>query len=93
MVHEPENNRFVLRRDGVELGFTEYDRPHGGYRFLHTEIDPAIQERGLGTILVQGALDWLRENSDARVSATCPFTRAFLRRHPEYHDLTERSAD
>ena len=41
-------------------------------------------------MLVQGALDQVRETTDLRVTATCPFTRAFLRKHPEYSDLTER---
>jgi predicted GNAT family acetyltransferase len=89
-VHEPENHRFALRRDGVELGFTEYRRRENEYRFTHTEIHPEIQEHGLGTLLVTGALDWIRANSGDRVSASCPFVTAFLSRHPEYSDLTER---
>ncbi len=78
-------------RDRRVLGFTEYDRPDDHtIRFVHTEIDPSLGEHGLGTMLVQGALDMVRETTDLRVTATCPFTRAFLRRHPEYQDLTER---
>jgi predicted GNAT family acetyltransferase len=80
----------VLRRDGVELGFSEYRRRKDEFRFIHTEIRPEIQEHGLGTLLVTGALDWIRENTTDRVSASCPFVTAFLRRHPEYADLTER---
>ena len=49
-----------------------------------------MQERGLGTVLVQGALDQVREDTDYRVVAECPFTRAFIRHHPDYRDLTER---
>ena len=80
----------MLLRDGQVLGFTEYRRRENEFRFTHTEIDPAIQERGLGTILVSGALDWIRANTGDRVSASCPFVTAFLPRHPEYADLTER---
>jgi predicted GNAT family acetyltransferase len=89
-VHEPEAHRFVLLRDGAELGFTEYRRRENEFRFIHTVIDPEIQERGLGTLLVTGALDWIRANTTDRVSASCPFVTAFLLRHPEYSDLTER---
>jgi predicted GNAT family acetyltransferase len=90
VVHEPENHRFVLVREGAELGFTEYRTRENEFRFTHTEIDPQIQEHGLGTLLVTGALDWIRQNTTAKVSASCPFVTAFLLRHPEYTDLTER---
>jgi len=30
VVHDPENSRYVLLRDGVEIGQTVYDRPEPG---------------------------------------------------------------
>ena len=89
-MHEPDQHRFVLRRDGAELGFTEYRRREDEFRFIHTEIRPEIQEHGLGTLLVTGALNWIRDNTADRVTASCPFVTAFLSRNPEYSDLTER---
>lgn len=91
VVHDPANDRYVLLRDGVQLGQTVYDHPEPGMiEFLHTEIDGALQEHGLGSALAAGALDDVRANSTDRVSAICPFVSGFLRKHPEYADLKTR---
>jgi len=91
VVHEPENSRYVLLRDGVEVGQTVYDRPEPGLiEFLHTEVDTSLQEHGLGSALAAGALDDVRANSTDRVSAICPFVSGFIRKHPEYGDLRTR---
>ena len=91
VLHDETGSRFVLMRGDRELGETDYiTRPDGGIVFVHTEIDPAVRERGLGAVLVGGALDQLRTSTTVRIGATCPFTRAFLKTHPEYQDLTTR---
>ena len=91
VVHDDAGSRFVLKRGDQELGFTEYvTREDGGIVFTHTEVDPQLQERGLGSTLVRGALDQLRTSTTVRVGATCPFVRRFLAEHPEYQDLTTR---
>ncbi len=90
VVNDPDNARFVLRRGDQIIGKTDYRIDGNVITFIHTEIDSDVQERGLGTVLVQGALDQVREDTDYRVVAECPFTRAFIRHHPEYRDLTER---
>jgi predicted GNAT family acetyltransferase len=91
VVHDPENSRYILLRDGVEIGQTVYDRPEPGLiEFLHTEVDSSLQEHGLGSALAAGALDDVRTNSTDRVSAICPFVSGFIRKHPEYADLRTR---
>ncbi|MEO6534206.1 MAG: GNAT family N-acetyltransferase [Pseudolysinimonas sp.] len=91
VTHDAENQRYVLMRDGVEIGQTVYDHPEPGMiEFLHTEIDGSLQERGLGSALAAGALDDVRTNSTDRVSTICPFVGGFIRKHPEYADLKTR---
>lgn len=91
ITHDPENERYVLLRDGVELGQSAYDRSDPGLiEFLHTEIYPQFQERGLGSALAAGALDDVRATSSDRVVALCPFIGSFIRTHPEYADLRTR---
>ncbi|MDP9027091.1 MAG: N-acetyltransferase [Actinomycetota bacterium] len=91
VVHDPENNRYVLLRDGVELGQSVYDRPEPGLiEFLHTEVDTTVREHGLGSVLAAGALDDVRANSTDRVIALCPFISGYIRKHPEYDDLRHR---
>jgi uncharacterized protein len=57
----------------------------------HTEVEPSLRNRGLGALLVRGALDDVRSR-DERVVATCPFVAAFVRRNPEYADLLSASS-
>ena len=78
VVHDAAGSRFVLKRGDQELGFTEYvTRDDGGIVFTHTEVDEELQERGLGSKLVRGALDQLRDSTSVRIGATCPFSRRF----------------
>lgn len=91
VVHDRQGSRFVLRRGERELGETVYEtREDGGIVFTHTQIDEELQEGGLGSKLVRGALTSLRQETDARVGATCPFVRRYLDEHPEFADLTSR---
>ena len=91
VVHEPDRSRYVLKRGDQVLGATYYEAgPHGELVFTHTEVDQGLQERGLGSQLIRGALDDVRVSTDAKVVAVCPFVRRFLRLHPDYQDLTSR---
>jgi uncharacterized protein len=91
VVQDTAGSRFVLERDGKQIGEAGYEtREDGGIVFTHTEVDTELQERGLGSKLVGGALDQLRESTDVRIGATCPFVRRFFEEHPEYADLTAR---
>ena len=91
VVNDVAHSRYRLMRGDEELGFTTYETgAHGELVFLHTEIDADKQEKGLGSVLVRGALDDARMNSTARVVASCPFTFKYIAEHPEYKDLTHR---
>lgn len=91
IVHDREGSRFVLRRGEQEIGETVYEtREDGGIVFVHTGVDQELQERGLGSKLVQGALTSLRAETEVRIGATCPFVRRFFEEHPEFQDLTTR---
>ena len=76
--------RYELTRDGKVLGFIQYRREPERSRvvLVHTDIDPAYEGQGLGSVLVKGALDDLRARG-VRAVPYCPFVREYLRRHPE----------
>ena len=89
--HDTAGSRFVLKRGDEELGETVYvTKDDGTIVFVHTEIDPERQEKGLGSTLVRGALDELRDSTEVRVTATCTFVRHFVQEHPEYQTLATR---
>ena len=79
--------RYELGRDGELLGFLLYRLEPEGVVLVHTDIDPAHEGQGLGSVLVKGALDDLRERG-VRAVPLCPFVRAYIRRHPEYADVS-----
>jgi uncharacterized protein len=81
-----DRRRFEIAIDGAVLGFAEYRRRPGVISFIHTEIDPARQGEGLGTLLVKTALDTARAEGLA-VLPYCPFVQSFINRHREYLDL------
>ena len=81
-----DRRRFEIEVDGAVLGFAEYRRRPGVISFIHTEIDPAREGEGLGTLLVKAALDTARAEGLA-VLPYCPFVRGFIDRHREYLDL------
>ena len=88
--HNPEESRYELRVDGELVGWSEY-RPAGGSVIVaHTEIDERREGEGHGGALVRGTLDQIRA-SGTTVIPTCPFTAAYIQRHPEYVDLVDPS--
>ena len=79
-------SRFELHLDAELVGFAEY-RPAGDSVIIaHTEIAEGHEGEGLGGVLVRAALERIRE-SGKTVIPTCPFTAAYIRRHPEFVEL------
>src|SRR3712207_5477815 len=82
VVHDPASLRYDLLRDGDRVGLIAY-RDEPGVRVLaHTEVDPAHEGEGLGTALVEGALEQIRAEG-LKVAPICPFVAAYVRRHRE----------
>jgi predicted GNAT family acetyltransferase len=86
IVDEPDRQRYEARLGDAVIGFTEYRTEPGGLILHHTEVDPAFEGRGFAGRLAAGALDDIRARG-LEVTVTCPFIRAFVKRHPEYQDL------
>ncbi len=87
VIDNPEELRYELWLGTKLAGEIRYTREEDGTVVLvHTEVDPAYKGRGLGNVLVQGALDDLRERGVA-YRVICPFVAAYLRRHPQDQPL------
>ncbi|MEU4371202.1 GNAT family N-acetyltransferase [Micromonospora chersina] len=82
----PAKHRFEILVDGALAGFTAYVPRGEVLLFTHTEVDDRFQNMGVGSALVRGTLDQIRERG-GRIAVTCPFVGAFIRRHPDYADL------
>ena len=86
----PEHRRFEAHVDGALAGFSAYDLTDGGITILHTEVDDAFEGQGVGSALARQMLDLIRADGELKVTVLCPFVNAWLRRHPDYQDLTRR---
>ena len=84
----PGMSRFELRVEGELVGWAEYLPAGESVIIAHTEIDERREGEGLGSVLVRGTLDRIRA-SGKTVIPTCPFTAAYIQRHPEYVDLVD----
>jgi len=78
--------QYELTVNGNRVGELRYRTEPGELVLVHTEVDPAFEGRGLGTRLIQGALDDIRARN-LRMTPQCPFVRVFVERHPAYADL------
>ena len=90
VIQNQELDRFELVLDGELAGYTAYRLTDRTITFTHTEILGPQREHGLGSRLVRDALDQVREHTDYRVVAVCPFVAKWMSEHPDYQDLLRR---
>ena len=88
VVDAPDRLRFEISVDGELAGFAQYVRKGGRLVFVHTEIDPRFEGRGLGSKLAAGALDQARQAGEPIVPL-CPFIASYIAKHPDYDDLVD----
>jgi predicted GNAT family acetyltransferase len=82
VVDAPDRERFEIRTGDEVAGFTEYHRRGGLIVFVHTEVAPEHEGRGLASQLITGALDAARDQGLA-VLPVCPFVRGYIAKHPD----------
>jgi predicted GNAT family acetyltransferase len=90
VVDNPSESRFELRLNDEVIGRVEYLPAGDSVIVAHTEVDEGHEGEGLGGLLVREALESIRA-SGKTVIPNCPFTAAYIRRHPEFVDLVEPS--
>ncbi|MBW8765025.1 MAG: N-acetyltransferase [Geodermatophilales bacterium] len=86
VVDVPEKGRFEIRVDDRVVGLASYHIDGSTMTLPHTEIDPRMGGRGLGTALVAGVLSAARERG-LTVLPYCSFVRHYIQEHPEEMDL------
>jgi predicted GNAT family acetyltransferase len=82
----PAEERYEAQVDGKLAGAAFYDLKPGRIVFVHTEVQPEFEGRGIGSLLAKDALDDARAKG-LKVVARCPFFARYIREHAEYQDL------
>jgi uncharacterized protein len=86
IVDEPGEQRYIARLGERVVGFAEYRKVQGRLILFHTEVDPSVEGRGVGSRLASGVLEDIRSRG-LKVTIKCPFIAAYVARHPQYADL------
>ncbi len=82
---EKPNHRFVVNLEGA-TALLLYKEEGDTIYFVHTEVPPEMEGKGIGGQLAKAGLNYAREKH-LKVVARCPFVASYLKRHPEYQDL------
>jgi predicted GNAT family acetyltransferase len=85
VVNNPAHHRYELVVDGHRAD-AHYKLDGNVVTFMHTEVPPELGGRGVGSMLIRGALDQVR-GAGMKVIAECPFVKAWIGKHPEYKNL------
>ena len=87
VINNKAHHRFELELEG-HLATEHYKLEGNVITFEHTDVPKELGGRGVGSILVQGALDQVRA-SGLMVIPQCPFVKAWIEKNPAYQDLVK----
>jgi hypothetical protein len=85
---DAEKHRFEIDLGDGSFAIAEYRLRLGKIIFRHTEVPPAHEGKGIGSLLVRTALASARERG-LKVIPICPFFAAYIRKHAEEQDLLD----
>jgi predicted GNAT family acetyltransferase len=88
VTHNPEENRFETWTD-ENLSKLDYIQDGKNFVITHVGVHPDLRGQGVAGKLVQVSLEYAREKS-LRVIPMCSYAASYLRRHPEYAELTSQ---
>ncbi len=85
VIHNTDKNRFEIQSDSLTAELV-YRLNGNVILFLHTGVPPALEGRGIGSLLVKTGLQYAREKN-LKVQSLCWFVSGYIERHPEFQDL------
>jgi uncharacterized protein len=86
VVDVPDRGRFEVHLGDRVVGLASYHIENGTMALPHTEVDPSVGGRGIGSTLIAGVLAAARERG-LHVLPYCSFVRHYIQQHPEVADL------
>lgn len=87
IINNVDNNRFEAKLDSEVIGLIDYELSEGNVLIVpHTEVNTKYEGQGIAGAMTKALLEFASVNS-YRVLPICPYTKAYIDRHPEYHQL------
>lgn len=84
--HNIAEQRFEVVIDGLMSEVTYKADPEGNLRVIHSGVPRQLEGRGIAAALTKSLLEYAKSNS-VKVIPICPYTRAYIEKHPEYKEL------
>ena len=88
VTHNPANHTFEIWIDG-QLSKLDYIQDAKNFVITHVGVYPEHRGQGVAGKIVEAALSYARKNS-LRVVPMCSYAAAYIRRNPQYMELTEQ---
>jgi uncharacterized protein len=89
VTHNDAENRFEAWIDG-QLSKLDYNHHGNTIVMMHVGVHPDHRGHGIAGKLTQAGLEYAKENK-LRVIPMCSYVAAYIRRHPEYAELTQKN--
>ena len=78
---------FTAWEGDQRAGVMTYSRGNPTFVIVdHTEALAGFEGRGIGKLVVAGAVKWARENGQ-KIMPLCPYARSVFERTPDYADV------
>ena len=89
--HNQQDQQFEADVEGGTALIT-YDVDDGVITFIHTEVPPEAEGRGVARALATQALQYARDNK-LRVVPQCAYVASFVKKNRDYDDILDPSYD
>lgn len=89
VVNNPSEKRFETWIEG-KLSKLDYIEDGKNFVITHVGVQPELRGQGVAGRIVQVGLEYAKARS-MRVVPMCSYAAAYIRRHPEYAELTRQS--
>ena len=89
--HNQEEHRFETWVDGY-LSKLDYIQDGKNFVITHVGVSPELRGQGIAGKIVEVSLANAKTNS-LRVVPMCSYAAAYIRKHPEYMELTRQQSE
>jgi uncharacterized protein len=89
ITHNPANHAFEIWID-AQLSKLDYMQDGKNFVITHVGVYPEHRGQGVAGKIVEAALQYAKENS-LRVIPMCSYAAAYIRRNPQYQELTDQA--
>lgn len=88
VTHNEADHAFEVWIDG-HLSKLDYIQDAKNFVITHVGVHPAFRGQGVAAKIVESGLEYAKQNS-LRVIPMCSYAAAFIRRNPQYLELTNQ---